>query len=240
MGIIVDKYPCIVGCDLAGQVAAVGSDVKNYRIGDRVLSLPKFTAPNTSTGGSFQLFVACSEPLIAKIPDSVSYAEACVLPLCLSTAAVGLFDKDTLALPFPQIHPKPTGKVVLVWGGGSSVGSCAIQLLVAAGLEVAATASAHNLEYLKGLGAKYVFDHKSASVVEDIVGALEGKMFAGAFNAVMPPDTFVKCGRIASRLGGRKHVATVLPPKHPSWPPLDTLPKDVEFSSSWQHMVLAK
>jgi len=238
MGIIVNKYPCIVGCDLAGQVAAVGSDVKNFRLGDRVLSLPKTTAPNIPNGGSFQLFVVSTEPLIAKIPDSVSYAEACVLPLCLSTAAVGLFDKHTLALPFPQVHPKPNGKVVLVWGGGSSVGSCAIQLLIAAGFTVAATASGHNLEYLRSLGAEYVFDHKSPSVVEDVVSALEGKQFAGAFNAVMPPETFVKCGQIASRLGGRKHVATVLPPQHPSWPPRDTLPSDVEFSSSERHMVV--
>lgn len=110
MGILAEDFPYIGGEDVAGEVYAVGGNVVNFKKGDRVLIM---------AGAAFQLYVVGREPLIAKISDKVSYAEACVLPLCLSTAAVSIFQKDTLALPHPQVHPKPTGKAVLVWGGGS-------------------------------------------------------------------------------------------------------------------------
>lgn len=187
--------------------------------------------------GAFQLYVVSREPLIAKIPDKVSYAEACVLPLCLSTAAVSIFQKDTLALPHPQIHPKPTGKVIAVWGAGSSCGSCGVQLVKAAGYEVAATASEHNLEYLRSLGADYVFDYKSETVVDDIVSALKAKEFGGAFDAVVDPESLRKCGQIASRLGGNKFVATVIPPNHPMLRIPNDVPEDVKFGFSKSNCV---
>lgn len=106
----------------------------------------------------------------------------------------------------------------------------------AAGCEVAATASGHNLEYLKNLGADYVFDHKSESVVDDIVIALKDKEFAGAFDAVAAPDSVIKCAQVASRLGGNKFVATVMPPNHPN-PAMQIpkgVPEDVKFGFSKQ------
>lgn len=239
MGIIVKEYPFIQGEDAAGEVVAVGSNVTKFRKGDRVVILagqPKIengAIQQRCTGGAFQLFVVGTEPAIAKIPDNVSCAEACVLPLGLTTAAASLFEKDTLALTYPQHHPKPVGKVVLIWGGGSSVGSCGIQMVKAAGYEVASTASGHNLGYLKELGADYVFDYKSESVVDDIVSALKGKSFAGAFASAMDPtgDQIIKCTQVASRLGGNKFVATVLPPLpvNPAAQLPKGLPEDVKI-----------
>jgi len=54
-----------------------------------------------------------------------------------------------------------------------------IQLVVAAGLDVATTASGITSRYCKSLGAKYVFDHAKESVVEDITAALDGVDFSG-------------------------------------------------------------
>jgi len=100
--------------------------------------------------------------------------------LTLSTAACGLFQKDQLALRHPSAHPEPTGKTLLVWGGSTSLGSNAIQLAVAAGYEVIATASPKNFDYVRGLGATQVFDYKSRTVVKDIIKAFNGRMIAGA------------------------------------------------------------
>ncbi|OCK77228.1 zinc-binding oxidoreductase CipB [Lepidopterella palustris CBS 459.81] len=231
LGIIATKYPHILGCDVAGEVIAVGLDVKNFKKGDRVVAGASGSETN-SKSGAFQLYCCVTSKLVSKLPDNVSYTDAAVLPLGLSTAAVSLFQKDTLALPHPQINPKPNGKVILVWGGGSSVGSNGVQLAKAAGFEVAATASAHNFDYLKGLGADYVFDARKEDVVDDIVTTLKGKEFGGAFAAISEPDTIRKCAQIASKLGGNKFVATVLPGP-PTMAVPEGLPADVKTSYCW-------
>ena len=109
----------------------------------------------------------------------MSYESAAVLPLALSTAACGLFQKDQLALQYPSVRSKPTGKTLLIWGGSTSVGSNAIQLAVAAGYEVITTSSPKNFEYVKKLGANLAFDYNSKTVVRDVIEALKDKHIAG-------------------------------------------------------------
>ncbi len=118
----------------------------------------------------------------APLPDDMTFEAACVIPLCLSTAAHGLYGKEYLQLPLPSNNPKKTGKTLLVWGGSSSVGAAAIQLATASGHEVISTASKKNFDFVKGLGAVEVFDHSSPGVVGDITAHLNGKDFGGAFD----------------------------------------------------------
>jgi NADPH:quinone reductase-like Zn-dependent oxidoreductase len=221
-------YPYIEGCDTAGEIVAVGSSVQDFKVGDRVLAVMIAYISHNVSNAAFQLFSLAGDNCIAKIPDNISYAEASVLPLAISTAASAIFQQDNLALQLPQINPNPTGKVVLVWGGSSSLGSCAIQLIGAAGYDVAATASSHNLDYCKSLGAKYVFDHAKEGVVEDIITALKGVESAGAFCAIMVPDVIKQCGKVVSELGGSKFVSTVYAPFMPLQ---DGLPSDVKTSN---------
>jgi NADPH:quinone reductase-like Zn-dependent oxidoreductase len=91
--------------------------------------------------GGFQLYTVAHEITVSPIPDSLPYENGVVLPLAISTAAAGLYQKDFLALPYPTVNTKPSGKTILIWGGASSVGSTAIQLAVSSGLEVVSTAS---------------------------------------------------------------------------------------------------
>jgi NADPH:quinone reductase-like Zn-dependent oxidoreductase len=230
IAIVVQKYPFIEGFDAAGEVTEIGSNVKDFQVGDRVvaqLGSSGFLEFNISNA-AFELFCATKQNYIAKIPDNVSYAEASVLPLALSTTASALFQSDTLGLSLPEINIKPTSKVVLIWGGSSSLGACGIQLVIGAGYDVATTASSHNLEYCKSLGAKYVFDHTKATVVQDIVSALKGEEFGGAYCAIIDAEVIKQCGQIASELGGHKFVATVLPS---AMPLQDGLPSDVKTSN---------
>lgn len=143
------------------------------------------------------------------IPDSLSYEQAAVLPLSISTAAAGLYRKGYLELPYPTTKTKPSGKTILVWGGSSSVGSSVIQLAIASGLTVVSTAGKNNIEYVKSLGAKHVFDHADSKVVEDILAVLKGTEFVGTYDAVSLPDTLKASIEITHELGGGK-VATVL------------------------------
>ena len=143
--------------------------------------------------------------MAAPIPDALSYERASVLPLGLSTAACGLFQKDLLALDHPTHTPVSNGKTLLVWGGSTSVGSNAIQLAVAAGYEVIATASPRNFDYVRGLGASDVFDYNAKTIVRDIIHAFEGKVLAGAL--AVGPTSASACVDIVRACNGNKFVA---------------------------------
>ncbi|WP_432824548.1 zinc-binding alcohol dehydrogenase family protein [Dactylosporangium sp. CA-092794] len=201
------KYPAVIGCDIAGEVVTAGPGVTRFRPGDRVLAHVVGTDrdSNTPAEGAFQLYSVALERMTAPIPDDLPFEDAAVLPLAVSTASCGLFQTDYLGLRHPAAHPAPTGETLLVWGGATSVGSQAIQLAVAAGYEVVTTASPHNHGYVRGLGAKEVFDYTSATVVDDIVAAFAGRRFAGAI--AFGQSSGDACVRIAARCEGRRFVA---------------------------------
>jgi NADPH:quinone reductase-like Zn-dependent oxidoreductase len=176
------KYPFIFGSDLAGEVVEVGKGVTRFSVGDRVLghAMGMDKKRNSAAEGAFQEYTVVLAHMAAPIPDTLSYENAAVLPLTLSTAACGLFQKDQLALQYPFVNPKPTGKTLLIWGGSTSLGSNAIQLAVAAGYEVFTTASPRNFPYVKKLGASQVFNYHDKNGVKEIIKAFQSKTIAGA------------------------------------------------------------
>ncbi|KAF2170833.1 hypothetical protein M409DRAFT_18806 [Zasmidium cellare ATCC 36951] len=201
------KLPFIMGSDAAGEVVEVGSNVNRFKIGDRATgqAVGMDRRSNKSSEGAFQTYTVLREVVSSPIPDTISYEQACVLPLGLSTASCGLFDKDFLALQAPTLDPKPTGKTVLIWGGSSSVGCNAIQLARAAGYKVISTASPSNHALLRQLGASEVFDYKSPTVVADIVKTLQSHTVAGAF-AIGDYSTEA-CISILGKCKGRRFIA---------------------------------
>ena len=207
-GVVYEDYPLIRGCDAAGEVVELGSEVQSLQKGDRV-AICVFK-------GAFQLYCPVNASFAAELPDHVGYSDACVLGLAMATSTVCMYEKDMLALDYPQVEPaEPNGKVVLIWGGSSALGSCAIQMAKASGYEVAATASKHNFEYCKKLGASYVFDHRSPDVVQDVVDVLKGQDCAGAYNAIIADGVTGKCAQIVDQLQGNKFVSVVYPPGMP-------------------------
>lgn len=189
---------------------------------DQSLSYANFYADWESRHGSFQNYVTVSSHMLCVIPDSLPFTRAAVLPLSLSTAAHGLYSKSTLSLRLPP-HAQD-GKVLVVWGGSSSVGSSTIQLAVASGITVLTTASAKNEDYVRSLGAKWVVDYSSPTAVDEIVKTLEGKEVIGAFNVIGDAEITTSCAEILTRFGGGI-VAT-------SRPFFGELPKSVESKAS--------
>jgi len=198
------QFPVILGHDTAGTVVEVGSAVTRFKVGDRVLALGE--------SNSFQRYVLAPEVLVSRIPNTMSYEDACVIPLCYCTAASGLYQKDFLALQHPSVHPKPTGKVLIIWAASTSVGSNGVQLGVASGYEVFATSSSHNFDYVKKLGASKVFDYNSETVVEDMVQALKEKTVAGVLDCFVLNGAVEKCAEVLRRSDGTvKFIATAQP-----------------------------
>lgn len=201
-------YPAILGSDVAGVVAAVGTGVERFRVGDRVLGQAVGTTVNEPGQGAFQQHVIVLEHMAAPIPDGLSFSDVAVLPLGLGTAASGLYGKTQLSLAPPSRFPARRDEVVLVWGGSSSVGCNAVQLAVASGYTCIATASPHNAEMLKALGASAVFDHASPSIIEDVVNAMQGRRLAGTLHATGDLKT---CLAVVRQSEGVRVVAATLP-----------------------------
>lgn len=205
------KYPFVLGSDVAGEVVEVGSAVSRFNVGDRVLghAVGADKARNSSAGGAFQEYTVLLDHMAAPIPGAMAFENAAVLPLGLSTAACGLFQKDQLALAHPSAFPKPTGKTVLIWGGSTSVGSNAIQLAVAAGYDVITTASPKNFGHVKTLGASQAFDYRSRTVVRDVVKAFNGRTIAGAL--AIGVGSAEACLDIVHACRGHKFVSMATP-----------------------------
>ena len=205
------KYPFILGTDVAGEVAEIGKDVTRFKVGDRVLGHAMGGEPsrNTAAEGAFQIYTVLLDHMASPIPDAVSFEQAAVLPLAVSTASCGLFQKDQLALDYPTVPPRPKDKTLIVWGGSTSVGSCAIQLAVAAGYEVITTASPKNFDYVRRLGASGAFDYNSRTVVRDIVAACKGKTVAGAL--AIGSNSVLHCIDIVGRCKGARFVSIASP-----------------------------
>ena len=174
-------YPAVLGEDVAGEVAEVGEGVTRFRVGDRVLAyaVGMEKGRHHQPEGGFQHYTVARAQLAAPIPDTMRFEEAAVLPLAISTAASALFQTDQLGLRHPTSPEPPTGQAILVWGGSTSVGSNAIQLAVAAGYDVVATASPHNHDRARRLGASQVFDYASPTVVRYVTTALRATPVAG-------------------------------------------------------------
>lgn len=209
-------YPTILGTDVAGEVVEVGSGpvASRYKPGDRVLGLGNELKTSNPPEGAFQSYTVLKYQVTAPIPPTLPFENAAVIPLGVSTAACGLFQRDHLALQFPAVpRAASTGQTVLIWGGSTSVGSNAIQLAVAAGYEVITTASPKNFESAKSLGASLVFDYKSPTVVDDIVAAFAGKISAGAL--AIGQNAANACGEIVAKIGGKQFVSMASPPSRP-------------------------
>ncbi|EHK96978.1 GroES-like protein [Glarea lozoyensis ATCC 20868] len=211
-----DKYPCILGSDVAGEVQEVGTSVKNFKVGDRVLGMAVGLKTGRPADAAFQAYTVLPAHMASSIPSSVSFEDAAVIPLAISTAACGMYQKEYLALQHPTApRRQDTGETILIWGGASSVGTNAIQMAIASGYDVISTASPKNWDYVQKLGVNLVFDYHSDTVVSDIVKAFDGKKSAGALSIGQGATSI--CAEIVSKIGGKQFVASAspLPPQLP-------------------------
>jgi NADPH:quinone reductase-like Zn-dependent oxidoreductase len=205
------RFPAIIGGDVAGEVVEAGANVTRLRPGDRVIGLATGLEPNRNRAaeGAFQLYTVLMGTMVAPIPGDLSFEQAAVLPLTLSTAATGLFQADHLGLPLPTIDPPDRGATVLVWGGSTSVGSNAIQLARGAGFRVVTTASPRNFDYVRSLGAAEAVDYHGRDAAERVIAAIGDSPLAGtlAIGSGSVPKTLT----VAASTNGSKRIAAAQP-----------------------------
>lgn len=146
-GMFEHRFPVVLGKDFAGVVDAVGSGTEGYVVGDRVFGV---VTKHFLGDGSFGEYVTVPTAVgLAKLPDSLSFADGAALGLA-GTAATDAVD----AL---QLRP---GQSLLIVGATGGVGGYAVQLGVQAGATVIATAHTEEEKQLvASLGAAEVVDY---------------------------------------------------------------------------------
>ncbi|KAF8757722.1 Alcohol dehydrogenase GroES-like domain [Rhizoctonia solani] len=153
-GIFLQNFPAVLGTDGAGVVEAVGPEVNDFKVGDRIFFQGAYGRDDETT---FQEKAIVQTDIIAKIPDNITDDQASTIPVAAVAALVGLFQKTGIEVPVNG--PTANGKGVLILGGSSSVGQFAIQLARIAGSHcIVTTASAQHNDFLGSLGATHVFD----------------------------------------------------------------------------------
>jgi NADPH:quinone reductase-like Zn-dependent oxidoreductase len=202
----------ILGADIAGIIVEVGPDVTAFKKGDRVAALAMGTIDDKNASAGFQLYTVVHQRATARIPNEMPFTTAVVLPLALTTASWALIEPIFLGIDIPStstVAPAENSeKLLLIWGGSSSIGSCAIQLAAAAGLTILATASSKNFDYVKDLGATQVFDHKDPDVVSKMIEAAQGKKVVGAYDTITSDATTTACAKFLEAFGGGKILCT--------------------------------
>ena len=167
-----EQLPAILGCDGAGVVEQVGSEVSRFQVGDEVYFCHGGLGKKGT--GNYAQYAVVDERFVAKKPQSLSFAEAAAAPLVLITAWEALYDRGRLE----------AGRRVLVHAGAGGVGHVAIQLAKLKGAEVCTTVSTpEKAQFVKDLGA-HPINYQETNFVEAVNDWTEGEGVELAFDTV--------------------------------------------------------
>src|SRR5216684_2959488 len=129
-----------LGVDVAGQVEAVGGNIKQFKPGDEVFG---------SCRGAFAEYACTSESALVTKPNNVTFEQAASAPVAAFTALQGLRDKG-------QIRPGQKG---LINGAAGGVGTFAVQIAKWFGADVTGVCSTRNVDMVRSIGADHVIDY---------------------------------------------------------------------------------
>ncbi len=172
------KLPHINGSDVAGDIVEVGEYVTDLKAGQRVLLAPmsycghcqacmegkqslcrQFTVLGNGVDGGNCELIAVARDKVFPIPNELTYDEAASVPLVFLTAWHMLVGRANLR----------AGEIVLILGGGSGVGTAAIQIAKMLGARVIATAGTEaKLDQSRELGADYTINHYKEKISDEV------------------------------------------------------------------------
>lgn len=161
------KFPVVLGVDGAGTVAALGANVRGFKVGEAVYSY----AWDNPRGGFYAEYVAVPAKAVGHLPAGLSLRDAGAMAVSALTALQGIDD---------ALHIKP-GETLIIHGASGAVGSLALQFARLRGAKVFATASGDDgVSFAKRLGASTAVDGRHGDI-----RAAAHDFAPGGFDAVL-------------------------------------------------------
>ena len=175
----------ILGNEFAGEIEAVGQDVKEFKVGDQV-----FGHADEAYGANAEFMCMPEDGEIVIKPPSLSYEDAAAVPHGAHSALYFLRDQAKVQ----------SGQKVLIYGASGSVGTYAVQLAKYFGAEVTGVCSGPNHELVKSLGADHVIDYTKEDFTEggktyDVIYETVGKSSFSKNIGVLEDDGVYLAGR---------------------------------------------
>jgi NADPH:quinone reductase-like Zn-dependent oxidoreductase len=176
----------VAGTEVAGQVEAVGKNVKQFQPGDEVFGW---------CNGAFAEYVSVSEDGLVLKPASLTFEQAAAVPVSAFTALQGLRDSGKVQ----------AGQKVLIIGASGGVGTFAVQIAKAFGAEVTGVCSTPNVDMVRSIGADHVIDYTKEDITQsgqryDLILDMAGnRSLSHLRRALTPKGTLVIVGGSGSR-----------------------------------------
>ncbi len=172
--LIPDGLPAVLGCDGAGVVEAVGTEVTRFKPGDEVWYCHGGLGGPV---GNYAEYMVLDNQLAQAKPRGIGFAEAACAPLVVLTAWEALNDRARLT----------AGQTVLIHGGAGGVGHVAIQMAHYLGARVCTTVSSpEKADFAHSLGAEYCINYRNEDLVEAVMDWTGGRGVDVAFDTIGP------------------------------------------------------
>jgi NADPH:quinone reductase-like Zn-dependent oxidoreductase len=176
-----NEFPIIIGWDVSGVVEELGSEVKQFKVGDEVYGMVRFP----QLGSAYAEYVAAPASQLALKPPSLDHIHAAAVPLAGLTAWHALFESADLQ----------PGQRILIHAAAGGVGHLAVQLAKWRGAHVTGTASARNAGLLRDLGVDDIIDY-TTTPIESIPSKFDVVFDAVGADTMSRSYTLVKPGGI--------------------------------------------
>ncbi|KAL9043287.1 MAG: hypothetical protein Q9214_003522 [Letrouitia sp. 1 TL-2023] len=210
---VVGGSPMNSGDDIAGIVHQVGSNVVEFKPGDRVAAFHEMMAP----GGSFAQYAVSWAHTTFHIPKNTTFEEAATIPLAAMTSAIGLYQRlEGLPLPW---HPTTNSIPLIIYGAASAVGAFAIQLAQLSNIHPLICVAGKGIPFVEGLIDKskgdIALDYREGDekLVQGMKNAVEkyGGKVEHALDAISEKGSYQNVCKVLDQQTGQ--IAVVLPGK---------------------------
>jgi len=158
------SLPYVPGSDGAGEVEAVGAEIKNWKPGDRVY----IAGDNVGVGaaGTYAEKALCTPAQVHRLPDRVTFAQGAALGVPYATAYRALFVRANAK----------AGETVLIHGATGGVGIGAVEIAKAHGMTVIGTGGTEKgLAIVRDHGADVVLNHREPNYLDQVIPATDGR-----------------------------------------------------------------
>ena len=145
-----------LGFECAGIISAVGDEVSDFEVGDKVIALAV---------GGLATTVTVDADQVVRLPNGLSFEEGATIPLAFLTAYQAL----------NRLAKLQAGERVLIHAASGGVGQAAVQLAQLVGAEIFATASSRKWDFLKSMGVPHVMNSRTLDFADDVMEITNGQ-----------------------------------------------------------------